>query len=269
MKIKSPPVQWVELKQYKLENLYNDFKIAEFERTINDSHVLKILDSINNNRFYDNVIRVAKLKNGTWLVMDAQHRLKALHHAYKTLGLTHYDLMLAVYPLDYARLIYRKINLGKSLKPADHLKAMDDKKTPFFTELKPWLTHDPRPDKLPYMAMLQALAYARKSRPLTQQDLDDFIPSITEKEVKQCAVMLAACSRHTPTVIHGKIYKSAIFRTVFRILIERNISEDDTISILKFASTNKRIYDVHHWRKNTTLNEVYALLLENLEDILK
>lgn len=173
--ISSPPIIWKELKNYQLKNLKKDFNIAEFERRASPGHIKDIVNAILSNKFYDPVIRVVRATK-PWVVIDAQHRLQALWICYSQHGLKSYNLMLAIYPEQFARTIYRRNNMGKALLTRDHSRALDDKKTPFFMELKPWLQHEKTPQKQSYPEMLHALHYAKGARNIVQiRELDSVV----------------------------------------------------------------------------------------------
>lgn len=266
--IKSPPITWKALPKYQLKNLKADFKIADFERLANGRHVKKILDAILSNQFYDPVVRVTKEK--PYLVIDAQHRLQALYIAHTQHGLKEYDLMLAIYPPEFARFIYRKINMGKRLVAKDHLKALDNGKVAFFTELRPWLSHDPRPDKPQYDSVVQAVYYSKGAKKAASvEDLDTILQQITNKDIEKLKIFCEAVVAHSPYIYGAAVYYAAIFRNIFKISIENNLSKTQIISLINATINSKDIKAVMKDRRWDDLLKVYAMITDKIMPTIK
>ena len=264
MKGLSSPVIWKPLFNYELKNLRNDFQIADFERVVNNRNVRNLKDAIMENKFYNNMISVTNPKK-PWTVFDGQHRLQVLWLCYLEYKIKKYNLMLAIFPEEFGRLIYRRINMGVALKLKDHIKAMDDKKTPFFNELRTWLSHDPRPDKPLYVTMLQALAFARgATNLLSLRTLDDFIPSVTKTEIEYCKIFLSAILRHSPTIFGSIVYGVTVFRPAFRSSQKHKLTEDQVIKLLVILKQDKLVKELSVTRQRTDIVRIY----ERIESVL-
>ena len=73
--IESPKFIWKIMNHFPLVKLEKTFTIADFERKISKSHVKKIMESISNNEFHDNIIRVTQKRSGNFEIIDGQHRI--------------------------------------------------------------------------------------------------------------------------------------------------------------------------------------------------
>jgi hypothetical protein len=259
-----PPITWKPLFNYDLSKLKEDFKIADFERTAKPSHIREIVTAILTNRFYDPVIRVVK-DTKPFVVLDAQHRLQALWLAHTQYGLKKYNLMLAIYPEEFARTIYRRLNMGKPLLTRDHSRALDDKKTPFFTELQPWLSHDRTVSKGPYTDMLHALHYAKGARHTVQvRDLDSVLGGITKHDIEIMKNFCQAIKSHFPVVFHALVYRAAIYRNIFKIGHENNFNAVQFGSLINAATSNSKIKQVTAGRKHSDLLVAYKIMVDEI-----
>jgi len=116
--IRAPNCKWYEPEIPKF------FEATDYQRVLNRLHTYRIVESIVNNTFYDNTIRVLKIGTNKYKIIDGQHRLSALWILHTQYGVQTYDLALQIFPEQEQREVFRKINAGKGLKPQDILKNM-------------------------------------------------------------------------------------------------------------------------------------------------
>jgi len=217
------------MNHFPLKNLERTFTIADFERQISKSHVKKIMNSILNNEFHDNIIRVIQKRSGTFEIIDGQHRIEALGKLRDSDELTHYDLVLMIYAENVARRTYRSINLSKALKMQDHLRALDNGKNPFFTTLRPYYLHYNDGTKPKFDMILNALHYAKNGSPrsVTANNLDRMFKSITQDDIATLIEFSRAMDKtegFVPKKIQ-KLYKYEIYRNLFRIGYENDFDQ--------------------------------------------
>jgi hypothetical protein len=93
--------------------------------------------------------------------------------------------------------------MGKPLQLKHHLKALDDKSNKFFTELEPWLSHHPRPDKPLYINMVQCMVYTRGYK-VNIENIDYVIEQTKPKEIEVAKKVCQAASAHTPVIFGSK-----------------------------------------------------------------
>lgn len=264
MQVLESPIVWKALPRYHLKNILDDFQIADFERQINNRHVRMLKDAIMQNKFYNNMICVTN-RESPWVVFDGQHRLSALWLCHIEEGLKHYNLMLGIFPKEYARLAYRRINMGKPLRLKDHLKALDDKKTPFFTELSQWLTHHPRPDKLLYVNVIKAMTYARGYGKIASIETVDYVIEQTRpNEIAIAKKILQATFTHTPTTYGSRLYQSPIFRNLFKAAYKHNLSDLQISRLIDLLLKSNVIKEITQFRKHSDIVKVYEYMQEHL-----
>jgi hypothetical protein len=264
MNVKSPPVVWTPLLKYKLKNLKEDFQIADFERVINQGHVKKIKQAILEGTFYDNAIHVTNDKK-PWSVIDGQHRLSALWLCYLENHVEEFDLMLATYPREAARIIYRRLNMGKTLQLKDHLKAMDDGKHPFFTELKPWMSHDPRPDKPVYISLLQAIHYANGGKDsISVLTLDTAFKNIKNTNIAAAKLFCEATKRHTTKIFGERLYFSNYYRNIYKFTLKYNLKEKQIDKLIKLILEDNQVQEIAQTRNMIDLVRTYEFIREKI-----
>lgn len=266
--MKPPKIEWVWLENYKLADLAKDFEIADFERKISHQHVDKILDGILKNEFFDIVIKAFKptKPGGKRVVFDAQHRIHAFMKARDLHGLKTYTFMLALYPHEQARIIYRRTNIGKKLIAGDHTKAMDDKTLPFFNELRKHLFHYRNDERMSFIDMMYALDYAKGATPQGDMNkIDDILQNITPKDVKNCRIFLEFMTREYPSVRKEPMYMMSTFRNLVRVGVENNYEEHDQYAKLARAiEKNKSIMAHTEIRSKTRALEVYDIIQKEI-----
>ena len=257
MLIRSPPVEWKPLFQYELKNLRNDFQIADFEREVSTKHVHYLKDAIMSNKFYNNMISATQ-GDKPWNVFDGQHRLSALWLCHIEEGLKKYNLMLGLYPKDYARIVYRRINMGKPLLARHHLKALDDKKNPFFTKLEPWLSHHPRPDKPLYMTMLQAFVYARGYGKAAGIDNVDYVlEQTTAKEIETGIKLCEVTASLTKEIFGERLYHVPIYRNVFKATLVHNLNHAQIEKLINKMLKDHQIKEIAKTRNHADVAKVF------------
>lgn len=263
----SPKVQWKELKHFPLRKIKEYFKIADFEREVNTKNVRNLKTAILDNNFFNNAIFVTNSQK-PFVVFDGQHRLSALWLCHIENKLQNYDLMLAIYPKEYARTAYRRTNMGKPLQLRHHLKALDDKTVKFFTELEPWLSHHPRPDKLLYINLLNAITFARGYR-IHVDNIDYVIAKTTLKEIEYSKTFLTAIKHHSPVIYKAQVYNSVILRPAFRTGLENKLDESQLTKLFNLMLNDEIIKEANLTRHKEDILRAYerskTLVLEVLK----
>lgn len=265
------PVKWVKLKKYDLANIKQDFEIADFEREINQGHVKSLAESIIQHKIlYNNIISVTNEKS-PWTVFDGQHRLTALWLCYTEKKVRFCDLMLAVYPKEFGRVIYRRINMGLPLQLKSHLKAMDDGKNEFFKSLEPHLSHHPRPDKPEYATVIQAIGYAKGFRnSVSIKTIDELMEQIGKKEIDTAIKVCKSVRGYSPTVFGERVYQATYLRNIFKIAYKHDLSEKQIEKLIDKMLKDTKIPEMAIRRRMRDIIQVYEYLHNGIIlDILK
>ena len=264
--IKSPDVEWRTLTAFNLAKISKIFEIADFERTISPRHVTRIMNAIRTNTFYDNIIRVVKRDDGRYDVIDAQHRLSALWRLHKEEGLGTYDLVLQIFDREYARTVFRKLNMGKALTVRDHTKAMDTGKIEFFTELAEYCTHNKNDHKGTYADLLSALSYAKTGSPraVNTFTIERILEGVTKEDITFMQDFCHAIKQVSPLRKGSSYYRALVYRNIFKIGYENELSWMDMMPLFEKAVVNEKI----KWRfdKNNELiiREVYDIIIDEV-----
>ncbi len=261
-----PDMEIIALKDYDLHHIERDFELAAFERKVSYDHVADILEAILNNKFYDNIIRVAKLQNGKYGLMDAQHRMHAFVVAREKYGLQRYNFLLLVHPEEQARSIYRKINLGKVLSLRDHTKAIDDGNVKFFNELREWLSHYPRDREIGFVEMANAWLYAKKfiARP-EARDTEKSFKQITEADTERMKIFLKATCNVLGSNKKGvPSYRAAVFRNIFRLFEEKHLDQDQLTRLIEVVQNDDRIVDRSMETNIGAFRSIYTYVQDDL-----
>ena len=265
MPVKSPKIQWKKLTNFDLSKLKETFQIADFERKQNNKHVDEIVDAILQNKFYDIVVRVVK-SGERLIIIDSQHRLQALYIVFKFHGVTHYDLMLAIYEKKDARTIYRRLNLGKRLVPKDHTLPLDDGVFPIFQELKGYATHVKNNTTVSFVNVFDAINYLKNNefRAMSPVNYDDFLLTITPKDtrvMKLCLETLRRFNRGTSSTI---FYSALVFRNIIKIAYEKNLSGSEIYDLVEKLQKDDQLLALSTERKLNLLPKAYELMEELL-----
>jgi len=266
--VTSPSYTLKVLKNFPLQNIEKSFVIADFERLVSTRHVSKIVSSMASNEFFDNVISVVQKRNGQYEIIDGQHRITALGLLRDNYGVKKYNLLLMIFQERISRKIYRQINLGQPLKMQDHLRALDNNKTPFFVKLRPYFVHY-NDGRLPKFEMiLNALAYAKNGSPRGVRPLllDRMFESITEKDLKIIALFSKALQKADPFVPkhHQKLYMFTIYRNIFRVGYENNFDSEMWDELILLCKTDHTVTRLQSVRTMSSIREIYAHLIKKI-----
>jgi len=255
--IVSPKFTWKIMNNFPLIKLERTFTIADFERRLSKMHVKKIMNSILNNEFHDNIIRVTQKKSGSFEIIDGQHRIEALGNLRDLGDLTHYDLVLMIYAENVARRTYRSINLSKPLKMQDHLRALDNGKNPFFVRLRPYYVHYNDGNKPKFDMILNALHYAKNGSPRAVNALllDRMFKSITENDIITLIEFSRAMDKTEGFIAKKiqKLYKYEIYRNLFRIGYENTFDQQLWEQFIRVCRSDKMI---PQYLEHTTMKSV-------------
>jgi len=255
--VNSPPIEYKLLKNYNLSRLTKDFVIADFERREDKRHTGKILQSILDNEFYDNIFRVV-IKDGKWVIIDSRHRIEALILAHKNHGVKKYNMLLAIYPLEIARKVYKKLNLGKRLTPNDILKSYEDGKLEFFKELKDMVVHYKSTFDLTYIDLLFAHHYAitKKSSGSTKV-IEQTLKNITSKDIQLMKVLVQVYIEKFGKVYQNIFRRMSIFRNIYRISREKQLNSVRIRNLLDAIENNNVILENSVGRRQGHFTIVY------------
>jgi len=267
-KIISPQYVLKVLKNFPLRKLEETFRIAEFERPVQLRHINKIVEAMAANEFFYNILAVTQKKNGTFEVIDGQHRLGSLKELRDNYDVTHYDMLLLIFPVRFARIIYRRINLGYALKMQDHLRALDNNRHPFFTTLRPFFVHY-NDGILPKFSMiLSALSYAKNGSPRAVRPLllDRMFKSITKEDLRAIisfSKALAEIEPHQPKKFQ-LLYSFSIYRNMFRVGYENRFNDSTWENFITLCKTDKKIDELHRDRKLAAVRGIYSHMIEKI-----
>lgn len=253
-----PKIKWIALTNYDLSNIDKNFLIGDFEREVNPHHIREVLESIMTNQLWDNVIKVVQLGPKKFGVIDAQHRLIALKKAH-ALGVERYNLMLAVYPPEHARNIYRKVNLGRKLTVRDHVKAMDDGTVTFFNELRKKLLHYPK-DGIGFVDMLSAFIHADTDYSWPKlTDFEKNIYKITKKETDSMNIFLETMEKTVGlNKRNNPLCKPIPFRSIFSVYFGMKLSPEKLAEMLQHLKDDPRFAEISKSSGNRKVDYIAA-----------
>ena len=210
----------IELKGYKLADIFRDFEIPDFQRKVYSSHVSTIKQAIQEKKMLDNIITVSK-SGSKWTVLDGQQRLVALSRLNVEDKMQEYDLILKVVAYGNLPEAFRNLNRGKTLTVCDLTKSYDNGKIDFFTTLGQWCSHYGSTNKLTYWAVLSSYRYSKTSTAsmdkshvtkdafnIPAEDLDKI-----RKFLLEMFIIFGSNSK-------AKAYGMAIFRNLMKIFLE-------------------------------------------------
>ncbi len=266
--VNSPKYTWKIMNHFQLIKLEKTFTIADFERRISKMHVKKIMISILNNEFHDNIIRVIQKKSGSFEIIDGQHRIEALGKLRDNGDLTHYDLVLMIYAESVARRTYRSINLSKALKMQDHLRALDNGRNIFFTTLRPYYLHYNDGTKPKFDMILNALHYAKNGSPrsVTANNLDRMFKSITQDDIATMIEFSRAMDKvegFVPKKMQ-KLYKYEIYRNLFRIGYENDFDQYLWEQFIIVCRTDKIILQYLEEKEFRNIKRIYYYMADQI-----
>lgn len=222
-KITPPNCVWTDHKDFDLSKIPKIFEPSDYQRVLNKRHTYKIVESIVNNQFYDNTIRVVKNKDNKYHVIDGQHRLAALWILHDQYGVKTYDLAIQIFNADEQRQVYRKINAGKGLTQSDILKTYDTGDVEFFNELRDYCTHNKTIRKPSFLGLLQAIHRSRGFKHIPSTNMfETMLKEIQPDELNHCTRIARGSQSAYRLMQSGKIFQSTLYRMVYLIGKENN-----------------------------------------------
>ncbi len=267
-KIISPQYVLKVLKNFPLRKLEETFRIAEFERPVQLRHITKIVEAMTANEFFYNILAVTQKKNGMFEVIDGQHRIASLKELRDNYDVTHYDLLILIFPVKFARIIYRRINLGYPLKMQDHLRALDNNRHPFFTALRSNFVHY-NDGILPKFSMiLSALSYAKNGSPRAVRPLllDRMFKSITKEDLRVIRSFSDAIAEIEPHMAKKfqLLYSYSVYRNMFRVGYENRFNQSTWENFIALCKEDKKIEEIHRVRNIVAVRSIYSHMIEKI-----
>lgn len=245
-KVKSPNCDWFTLTDFSLAKIPIMFEVAPFQRKVSGAHVYRIVESIINNKFFDNTIRCVKKPKGKYEVIDGQHRLKALWILHKQYGIRNYTIVMQYFKDAQAREVFRKINSGKKLTTPDHLKTLDDGTYPYFDELRSFCTHSAQQTILRYYNLLNSHKYAttHNTRPIKEYSLEEILEGLTPDDIAQMYRIAHATHDVYQKTMSSRIFNVGIQRPLLRIGVENNFSYEEYCKLLTSCIRSDKILEL-------------------------
>jgi hypothetical protein len=244
MEVKSPPCEWKHITHFPLDTILDTFAIPDWQRVLNEVHRGGICKAILSNNFYDNAIQVYINKNGKqrYGVCNGQHRLMALWHLNQEFGVKEYALVLQIFNFEYARQIFFRFNLGKNLHMNDITKDLDDGTIKFFNHMRDDYDHKPSRKGTSFTNLLSALSFAKLKtpRPLQKPTIEHFLSGITNSELIYCKKFTRCMNLVSEYVPQSFAYRSPIFRSLFRVGYDNDLSDDKLTTIIKAVLDSPR-----------------------------
>ena len=259
-----PTARLVNLENFDLNKIEEYFEYAKFERRISKQKTHKIAYAILDNKFTDNVLRVVAGNNAKYEVLDGQHRIEGIKYARDWHGLANYDLVLFIYmDGNNRREIYRRLNLGKPLTLADHLKALDNGKSKFFNSLREECDHYNSVGKIQYRTAINCLHYSKSTsiRAIRPLAIDDFITGITERDIgviKRFIPILQQLATNPDSLF----YHYTVLRNFFRIFYENNLSTDDMLKLGDVMKKAPKIKELAEKRDTYAMRGIYHYIID-------
>lgn len=261
-----PETEFKKLTDFDLKKLEDYFIFSDFQRRVSMTHVNRIVKAIVSNKFYDNDLKVVKIGK-RYGVIDGQHRIKALQVARDKFGLLTYNLILKIFDSDEQREAYRRLNWGLALTIRDHLKPLDDGKTKFYNELRPFCDHYWKFDKPTFTVVLNGLFYAKMKRIRgfnpTWEKLDEFVKKMSREDIEKCLMFTKIIRSLSPTV-ESDYYKFAIYRNLFRVYYENDLSNEDLIKIARELVEDPFVKEELKLRLQKSTRSIYNFIIDNI-----
>ena len=256
--------RWAE--KYELRDLKKEFSIPTFQRKASSPHIRGMVEAILAGKFYDIVIKYYVDLKSRKQIIDGQQRVEALWICHTQHNLQYYNLMFLIFEEQFARTVFRRLNMGKALVTRDHSKALDDGKNTFFNELNPWLTHDRSESKSTFVEMLNALNYAKNKRMKTVsiRSLDEVIDSITKEDLEVMKRFSEAAMRVAPVVYHSILYKAMIYRNAFRVAYDEKLKTEQITQLLRLCLSNKTFKENSGYRKIEDIQLGWKIIHDDL-----
>jgi len=258
-----PEAEISHLKDFDLSKIEETFQYASFERRISKRKVHLIAQAIMDNKFTDNVLRVVAANPAKYEVLDGQHRIEGLRYARDEFGLQTYELIIFCYLGGNRREIYRRLNLGKPLTLADHLKGIDDGKSPFFNSLREECDHYRSPGKMAYQNVINCLYYAKSTsiRAIRPLAIDDFILATTPQDIATVKRFIPIL-RQIATNPDSLFYHYTLLRNYFRIFYENRLSTDDMVKLGDVLKRAPKIRELAEKRDTYAMRGIYHYIID-------
>lgn len=258
-----PSAEIITLNDFNLNDIEKTFTPAKFERKLSTIKINRIAQAIMDNKFVDNVFRVvpgsSKIK---YDVIDGQHRIAGLRYAREYFGLEAYDIILFCYTEGNKREIYRRLNLGKPLTLADHLKALDTGRIAFFNELRDVSDHYGT-TKFRYATILNWLHYAKSTsiRTVRPYAVDDFLHSVSKLDIKKVQLFIPVIQQ-IATNPDSPFYRYTIMRNFFRIFFENKIPDAKLIELGQLLLKSTKVIDLAEKKDNFAMRGLYHYIID-------
>lgn len=264
--IEGPKIKVVFEPQYPLRNLRKEFNIPDFQRKISPPHVIRMHEAIKQGKFYNVVISFYEDSKKRKQVLDGQQRIEAFAALHEMEGVQFYPIVFIEYEEKFARKAFVRINMGRPLQTRDHTLALDDGKVDFFNQLNPYLGHQQTGEKQTYLNMLNAIRYAKTGKPTSMPSygIEDFIETITKKDIEQAKLICEAMKRTAPMVSKNFLYKPAIYRNLYRVASEKKMNLDQVMSLVKITMQSKAAKNLRHGGMEGIIS-AYKILSEDLD----
>ena len=259
-----PEAKITNLKNFDLTKIEETFQYASFERRISKQKVHTIAQAMMDNKFTDNVLRVVTSSSSAkYEVLDGQHRIEGLRYARDEFGLQTYDLIIFCYLGGNRREIYRRLNLGKPLTLADHLKGIDDGKNTFFNSLREECDHYRTPGKMSYQNVINCLHYAKSTsiRAIRPLAIDDFITGTSTQDIATVKRFIPIL-RQVATNPDSLFYHYTLLRNYFRIFYENKLSTDSMLKLGDVLKRAPKIKELAEKRDTFAMRGIYHYIID-------
>lgn len=259
-----PKAEIVYLNDFNLKLLEKTFTPAKFERRVSSTKIRRIAQAIIDSKFIDNVVRVVNGSSSVkYEIIDGQHRLEGLRYARDYFGLETYDLVVFCYTGGNQREIYRRLNLGKPLTLADHLKALDSGRISFFNDLRNECEHYMTAGKFRYATVTSWLHYARSTsiRPVRPVAIDDFLQSLTTLDIKKVKSFIPVLQQ-IATNLESPFYRYTILRNFFRVYYENEVPDEKMIELGKLLLNSTTIIELAEKRDTFAMRGIYHYMID-------
>ena len=253
----------------RLDQVWNKFEIANFERQLYRSHVNDIKKAVEKRRLVNFIITVWDKQDARkWLVFDGQHRLNALAELHEEKNLKSFPLVLMKIRAKTekeAREIYLALNSGKQLVSNDILKAYDNGHIYFFNELRNICAHHSGVERQTYLNALASLHYVKRGvASLRKNFIEDFLRTIENFEVIRMKELLQTMYIVSNNNTKNTIFFANVFRPLTRLYFEdfknatgkkwenfiKSLEDDQTIKANKGKWTTESCNMIYEYVKN-------------------
>jgi len=274
MEIKSPKCEFKRDSHFQLDTIRDTFLIPDWQRILIETHKTGIVNAIMNNQFFDNVIQVYDLKNGKqkYGVANGQHRLMALHLINQQFGLKEYELILQIFPFEMARQVFVRYNLGKKVSISDLTKVFDDGTITFFNQFRGSYEHKTTGKCTSFHNLLHAIKFSKTNSPipLKPTGLEHFIQGITKTDCIYIKKFTRCINKVSPFVPNSFTYRSTIFRALFRIGWDNDLTDNDFEKIIQATIDSTQAKDlVKENHGNECISYIYQYVTNELCDKIK